>query len=391
MSRTPRPSYRLGTHRLIPPEETLARLTPHLSRFGITRCAEVTGLDVDLGLPVYMAIRPRGRVLQSSAGKGLSAAAAKVSALMEAVELDLAEHPDPACLRYASRAELLAEGQRVDALPEWVAAGNRYFSERFRIPWVQAEELLYGGEVWVPAGAAYFCEPTPCQTNTNGLASGNHVVEATLHALYEVIERDAIARLVEGDKLMIARDCRVIDPASVSDPDLASVIAKIERSETKLVLMEVRSGLAVPTYWALLLNRRPFAGVSTLSSGYGTHLDPMVALSRAVSEAVQSRLTMIHGARDDIVEKPVYIGQEAGNTDDGTSQAFRFFDALQPTARASAVVYDGDLDAAQHAVLAMLRRAGQARVYRVDLRCPVPDLSVVKIMAPVLQWRREMT
>src|SRR5689334_7904364 len=104
------PVYRQGTHRLLPPEETLARLLPHLSAFGITRCADVTHLDADLGLPVFMAIRPRGRVLQSSAGKGFCRAAAMVSALMETVELDVAERPAPASLRWASREELLVEG-----------------------------------------------------------------------------------------------------------------------------------------------------------------------------------------------------------------------------------------------------------------------------------------
>lgn len=387
MSRTLTPAYRLGTHRLVPPEETLARLTPHLAEFGITRCADVTGLDVDLGLPVYMAIRPRGRVLQSSAGKGLSVAAAKVSALMEAVELDVAERPDPAHLRCASQAELLAEGKRVDALPEWVGAAGRFFSDQFRIDWVEAEDLLRGGAVWVPAGAAYFCEPSPCRTNTNGLASGNHLVEATLHALYEVIERDAVARLVDGERLMIARDCQVLDPASVSDPALATVLRKIERADTKIVLLQVLSGLEVPTYWALLLNRQPFAGVSTLSSGYGTHMDSTVALVRAVGEAVQSRLTMIHGARDDIVEKPVYVGQVAGDGDVGASPAFRFFDALEPTAQACTASYDGDLDAAQQAVLSMLRRAGHERMYRVDMHCPAPGFSVVKVLAPSLRYQ----
>src|SRR5262249_20967347 len=137
----------------------------------------------------------------SSAGKGLTVAGAKVSALMEALELDVAERPDPARLRWASLAELLAEGAAADALPGWTAAAGRFFGDRFRIPWVEAEDLWRGGTVWLPAGAAYFCEPTPCRTNTNGLASGNHLVEATLHGLYEVIERDAMARLVEGERL----------------------------------------------------------------------------------------------------------------------------------------------------------------------------------------------
>src|SRR5262249_21639866 len=121
------PTYRSGTHRLCPPEETLARIAPRLADFGITRCADITRLDADLGMPVFAAIRPRATVLQSSAGKGLSVAAAKVSALMEAIELDVAERPQTSLLRRATKAEILAEGERADELPEWVAACGRFF------------------------------------------------------------------------------------------------------------------------------------------------------------------------------------------------------------------------------------------------------------------------
>ena len=380
------PSYRHGTHRLIPPTETLARLQPHLADFGITRCADVSALDADLGLPVYMAIRPRGRVFQSSAGKGLSVAAAKVSALMEAVELDVAERFELARSRRASQAELLAEGHRVDVLPEWVASSRRFFGDRFLIDWIPAEDLLHGGTVWLPASAAYFCEPAPCRTNTNGLASGNHFMEATLHGLYEVIERDAVARLEQDGRLHITRDCQVIEPASVQDPTLAGVVAAIARSTSKLVLLRVLSGLPIPTFWALLLETEPFASTSSLTAGFGTHLDPTVAMARAISEAVQSRLTMIHGSRDDIVTKPVYAGQSAGDTLVRDSQAYRFFDALEPSAQADNETYNGDLSTALQTVLSHLRNARHERVYRADLGCPTKEFSVAKVMAPTLRF-----
>lgn len=384
------PTYRIGTHRLVSPEQTLARLAPNLLEFGITRLADVTRLEADLGLPVYMAIRPRGTVLQSSAGKGLSIAAAKFSALMEAVELDLAERPDPRRLRTACRADLLAEGLRADALPEWAAACGRFVSDQYRIPWVAAEDLLAGGTVWLPAGAVWFCEPTPCRTNTNGLASGNHLVEATLHGLYEVIERDAVARLVDGERISITRDCQVIDPTSVRDPILAPIIRTIEGTRTKVVLLALQSGLDVPTYWALLLNRIPFAGISTLNSGYGTHLDAKVALSRALSEAVQSRLTAIHGSREDIVNKPAYARQAAGASDIGEGPAFRFFDSLVPSVPADESPSSSDLSEALLTVLSLLRSAGYTRVYRVDLGCPMAELSVVKMVVPSLRFEGAM-
>lgn len=384
------PAYRAGTHRLVSPEDTLARIAPHLAEFGITRLADITRLDVDLGLPVYVAIRPRGRVVQSSAGKGITVAAAKVSALMESIELDIAERPDPARLRHASRAELIADGLRADLLPEWVAASGRFASERYRIPWVEADDLLHGGTIWLPAGAAYFCEPSPCRTNTNGLASGNHVLEATLHGLYEVIERDAVARLVADDRIDLGRHGRVIDLASVRDTVLASMIATVARAETKLVVIELRSGLAVPTFLAILLNRRPFADISTLNAGYGTHLDATVALWRAVSEAVQSRLTAIHGARDDIVSKPVYARQAASAPEPEDSAAFRFFDALVPTGQLEEPAHVADFTTALAALLSLLADARQDRVYRVNLGCPVTGLSVIKVVAPSLRFEGGM-
>lgn len=382
-------SYRLGTHRLVPPEATLARVWPERDRFGITRLADVTRLDLDLGVPVYMAIRPRGRVFHSSAGKGLTGTAAKVSALMEAVEMDVAERPDPARLRVSSLAELRASGARADALPEWISASGRHLGDGYRVPWTTAEDLVNGGTVWLPAGAAYFCEPSPCRTNTNGLASGNHLVEATLHGLYEVIERDATARMIEGDSVEIERRCLVCDPASATDPAIAPVIAAIGRAETKLVLLRVTSDLAVPVFCAVLLNRRPFAGVSALSMGYGAHLDLGVALARAVCEAVQSRLTMIHGARDDIVTKPV---RAAGGDPMEVIEtpAYRFFDALSPAASPGGAAFEGDLSSALEEVLSRLRGKGHERVYRVEMPSLVPGISVVKIVAPMLRYRAEL-
>src|SRR4051812_49014900 len=83
-------SFRDGTHRLIHPEETLSRLSAHLHALGITRVANVTGLDC-IGIPVVMVCRPNSRSLATSQGKGLTLASAKVSGIMESIELQHAE------------------------------------------------------------------------------------------------------------------------------------------------------------------------------------------------------------------------------------------------------------------------------------------------------------
>ena len=86
----------VGTsHRVVPPEETLRRFSPKLSVAGVTRIADITGLD-RVGIPVFSAIRPsasQGAVSVHS-GKGTTAVEAKVSAMMESFERYSAEmHP----------------------------------------------------------------------------------------------------------------------------------------------------------------------------------------------------------------------------------------------------------------------------------------------------------
>ena len=50
------------------------------------------------------------------------------------------------------------------------------------IDWVQGKNLLTNEEVWLPASAAYDCtsrsSPFLYRLGTNGLASGNHLLEA---------------------------------------------------------------------------------------------------------------------------------------------------------------------------------------------------------------------
>src|SRR6266581_2284150 len=67
------------------------RFSPLQRRAGITRIAELTGLDT-LGIPVFAAIRPMGLSLSTQQGKGTTALAARVSALMESLETWSAEH-----------------------------------------------------------------------------------------------------------------------------------------------------------------------------------------------------------------------------------------------------------------------------------------------------------
>ena len=82
-----------SSFRQVPVEETLRRARSIAQSVGISRVTEVTYLD-RIGIPVFVAIRPdaQPRSVCVSAGKGLTAADARIGAYMEAIELAWAEH-----------------------------------------------------------------------------------------------------------------------------------------------------------------------------------------------------------------------------------------------------------------------------------------------------------
>ena len=140
-------SYRDGTHRICSPDETLAKVLPLMASMGITRIADVTGLDT-VGIPVVMVYRPNSRSLSVSQGKGSNLAAAKASGLMESIESYHAEHVSLP-VRIASFYDL-KEIQNVvdpDTLPRVKGAPFDLYRP---IAWVESENLLGDGDNWIP-------------------------------------------------------------------------------------------------------------------------------------------------------------------------------------------------------------------------------------------------
>jgi ribosomal protein S12 methylthiotransferase accessory factor len=135
-----------------------------------------------------------------------------------------------------------------------------------------------------------------CQltASSNGLASGNTRAEAIIHGLGEVVERDVVSGLTR-QRLPTRREH--IDPASVDDPHCAELIDRVRAAGGWLELVHLPNQFEVPCMVCYLWREDHGAA---LVSGSGAHCDPSVALARAITEAVQSRLTHIAGSRDDI-------------------------------------------------------------------------------------------
>jgi len=362
--------------------DTVARMRANFPRFGITRLAQVTGLD-RVGIPVWMAVRPNSRTLAVSQGKGLSDPAAQASAVMEAAEIAVAERCSvPA--RTGTMRQLAAEGLRVLPLNGLVARGETYLADTDEVAWVEGFDLLQGGTAWMPAEAVTL-EPRDASgrisrywQSSDGLASGNILLEAVLHGLCERVERDAgTLWLFRSDEEVFAR---CIDPASLEDEAVNSLVAQIDKSGFQLRLFDITSDIEVPVSFAVLAPK--LDGYEQhwkhfdLSAGMGCYPSPARAAVRAITEAAQSRVTSITGARDDF-DPNLYKTQLKSDLTDYLRAA--------PTSR-RAIGDTRPCDAMENLefILARLRERAISTVIAVPLEVS-EGFAVAKVVVPELE------
>jgi YcaO-like protein with predicted kinase domain len=372
--------------RTVTPADTIARVAPFLRAVGITRIANVTGMDT-IGIPTVMVTRPNARSLSVSQGKGVDLQAAKASGIMESIEQWHAERIERP-LRLARLAEL--EGRAVDVarLPRFI---DGYQGER--ILWIEGCDVVSGDPVWVPHEMVHldFTMPLPpgsghFSMGSNGLASGNHLVEALAHAIFELIERDATTLFYQ---LPWERQWeRRLDPESIVDPACAALLQAFHRAAVEVAIWEATSDVGVPTYLCSILDRDPdpFHPLGP-ARGAGCHLDPAVALARALTEAAQSRLTRIVGTRDDIQREEF----EALRQDTAIDRTrLQMAVPTRPPGRfragAAAATFEEDV---RHSC-DRLRAVGIPQVVAVDLSRRGFPVSVVRAIIPGLEGPSEV-
>ena len=282
-------AVRRGTHRIRVPEETWRWIAPRLREAGITRIADVTRLD-DIGIPVWQAIRPMSRNLSVSQGKGLTPLLARISAAMESLELWHAESP-------ALESETLDVGsarRRLSYEPaDLPLHAMHVLAESTVVDWITARAVLDARPSLVPRDVVELdytlgeeWAPPLFRRTSNGLASGNSADEAMLHGLLELVERDALAG---------AQRARV-DLATIDGEDSAALLELCARARVDVEVYAVEARVPVPTFEVAIRSESfPYP-----CRGAGCHPDREVAFCRALTEAAQSRLTVIAGARDDL-------------------------------------------------------------------------------------------
>ncbi len=348
---------------------------------GITRLGNVTGLD-RIGIPVAIAVRPNSRSVSVSQGKGLDLTQAMASALMEASEGFHAEEIGEC--RLAAYRGLAAAAAVVD--PALLCSTGNRFDPDTAIPWVEAYDLLQHEACWLPAEIVHADYTLPLDGNflagSNGLASGNHPVEALGAAVCELVERDAVALWNARD--IRGKAARALDIASIGDADCLDLLAKYGQAGIAVRVWDVTSDIGIA---AFLCDIRDLSGGDPRrlrrAYGSGCHPDRGIALARALTEAAQTRLTYITGIRDDLMPEEYEESPDAEIVDALLDALCR--EATPLSFRDAPNFATDDLAEDLRAVLARLRAAGIERVAAVDLTRAEFEIPVVRVVIPGLE------
>jgi ribosomal protein S12 methylthiotransferase accessory factor len=376
--------------RTTPPEITLARAKALGARLGVSRVTDTTRLD-SVGIPVFASIRP-GAVEGSlcvNAGKGVRPIEAEVGAHMEAIEFAVAEPKEHLhTLASAGPLDVLGGVQSISALADFCPIHGKGVTLGGSLDCVPANDLVTGAEVLIPAETV-FLPYTPRSgksvfgSSSNGLASGNSIAEATLHALFEVIERD-ISAFNQVNDVAVRIDEETL-PAVC-----AELIDKIEAAGLSVSVRVIPNEFGIPMFDAHVFDAAALGSVA-LASGLGCHAVPEIALVRAITEAAQSRLSAIHGGRDDLRRSEARLAEfQTGALETAAGMAFR---ALIDS-RATVSFDDLDdwmpqtqtIDDAISMVSDRLLRQGIQHICRVILTSGEDELHVVRVVVPKLEF-----
>jgi len=279
-------------------------------------------------------------------------------------------------LPMATYEEMFARGRTIDPR-DLILPGD---ADRDRLmPWYEGFDIVNDETVFVPAHAVF--QPLtpnyrgPFRTNTNGLASGNTFEEAVFHALSEVIGRDAWS-LVEASRDTGPR------VTCMTDPTVLEMQEKFAKAQVEVLVRDITSDIGVPTMAAVaddVLMKDPML----LTIGIGTHTSARIAVMRALTEVAQSRLTQIHGAREDtaIAELRKKMGYDRAKRIN--KYWFQDNGSIDYSTVRSSDTDDFKKDIEN--IIGDLEKQGMDRVIIVDLTREEIGIPVVRVIVPGLE------
>lgn len=309
-----------GGHRAFTPEQTVQKYQHLVSPITgvVTELVRLTDPANPLvhtykaghGFGSATSLRGLRNVLRhKSSGKGKTDIQSRASGLCEAIERysgifqgdeprkratlaelgDLAFHPESLLYfsdtQYANREELNTQGS---------AAAYRWIPHRFdpsqAIDWTPVWSLTEQKHKYVPTAFCYYGYPLPeeqrfCKADSNGNAAGNTLEEAILQGFLELVERDSIAMWWYN---RIRRPA--VDLSTFDEPYFVDLQQFYQQQNRELWVLDVTADLGIPAFAGF--SRRTVGTSERISIGFGAHLDPTIALLRALTEVSQVGLEL---------------------------------------------------------------------------------------------------
>jgi ribosomal protein S12 methylthiotransferase accessory factor len=307
---------------------------------------------------------------------------------MESLEVHHAEHP-PCAVRIESHRALTRQARVVDAarLP---LSKNARFDPHVALPWAAGRDLVTGETVYVPFELVHanFTVPRIAGSgtfvpSTNGLGAGNHPVEAAVHGLCELVERDAEVLFRLGGEA--AQRATRVAVESVDGAIARALVERLQAAGLEVMIWDMTSDVKLACFMVVVfdLESDPDFDPRPAAEGSGCHLDREIALCRALTEAAQSRLTSIAGSRDDFSTARYQGFQSKESLGHWRKRA------AEPASRAFADAPDAagrrTLDEDLATVVGRLRERGIDEIVDVDLRSSELDLAFHRFVAVGLE------
>lgn len=264
-------------------------LVPRLQEFGISRVADITGLD-RVGLPVVQAVRPMARSNAVTQGKALTCDAAAVGAVLECLEMAAGEDLSDLASARPGRPEIwrpLACGADwPDDSTGFIAAWNLSTDKPTAVPRdIISTDFARGADA----------ETAPILRTSVGLGAGASPAAALMHGLLEAIEADARIRAEHGGPMVRLA-------LNTSDVTYGPVLKMAEAAALRIAVWDIsRHGLAVIK--ASVMEAPGAMALPLPAVGYAARLNMAEAVAAAICEALQARLAVISGAREDITQR----------------------------------------------------------------------------------------
>ncbi|RXH56695.1 YcaO-like family protein [Granulicella sibirica] len=393
-----------GTQRVVRSETTLQRVQYFARLYGVTRLADITRLD-RIGLPTYSAIVPRSEdSISVYNGKGLDPVDAKVGALMEALERQVALKVRLPMVQGSFR-ELKRRFVVLDPRRSRERVTESY-SEDATYCWIWGKDLIGQCDILVPATwAGYFWHHLSAGPHfelysSNGLASGNILEEAICQALCELVERDAWTLADIGAHYLPWARHRLADPDDIEhksdDLDLLPTLELEDDPAMKLyhqagldpVLHDITSDLGIPTVIATVCDEL-LPAFPMVHCGLGTHPDARIAVRRALTEAAQSRCVDIQAVREDLLPPDAPASQFSMHTRrvsgvNRTAWAVHRGTKKHRLCDLPSAIYNTVEKDIEH-ILMRLRNGGVNQAIVVDLTPPGVPFAVVRVIVPELE------